>query len=109
MAPAPSPYGKANNTSIKKLLEIENPNKAIAVNKIETPVIMLVLNFRFNLSENKLEIIVQPEMIIVTMPIYEISTENSLCITGHADPSKESGRPRLMNAKYIIASNNENI
>ena len=42
---------------------------------------------------------VPPEMIIVTIPAYEIGTPNCGCMTGHADPSSESGSPKLINAK----------
>jgi hypothetical protein len=35
---------------------------------------------------------------MVTIPEYEIGTESSPYIIGHAEPNKESGKPRLIKA-----------
>ncbi len=53
--------------------------------------------------------IVEAEIIIDIMPCSDSSAPNSTLITGHAEPSKESGSPRLINAIYIITRSNENI
>ena len=54
------------------------PNRAITVRKTLATVTILVLNFRVNLSERRLETMVPPEMIIVTMPINDTGTSNSI-------------------------------
>jgi len=48
--------------------ETENPNKADAVNKALTAVINPVLNLLMSLSDNRLDIIVQPMMIMESIP-----------------------------------------
>ena len=45
------------------------------------------------------EIIVPPEIIMETNPMYEIGTLKAACIVGHAEPSSESGSPRLIKAR----------
>ena len=84
-------------------VEYENPSKAIAVRKILTVVMACVPNFLISLSENKLEMIVPAETIMEISPIKDRGTLISACMMGHADPNSESGRPKLINAKYIIA------
>lgn len=59
--------------------------------------------------EKKLEITVQTEIIIVIIPADDMDTPKSTCIIGHAEPMSESGSPRLINDKYMIASSNEYI
>lgn len=46
--------------------------------------------------EKKLDIIVPSEIIIVIMPADDTPTPKSTCITGHAEPMSESGKPRLI-------------
>jgi hypothetical protein len=55
-----------------------------------------------NLALNRLEIIVPPQISIDIIPALEVPTDKSDCITGQAAPRRESGKPRLMKAKYII-------
>ena len=55
-------------------------------------------------SLKRLDAIVPPAMIIETIPAYETGTPNSTCMIGHAEPSNESGRPKLMKLRYIMAS-----
>lgn len=50
-------------------------------------------------SHRRLETIVPAQMTIETMPAYETGTEKSPHMTGHAAPSSESGRPRLIKAR----------
>ena len=66
-----------------------------------------VESFLVSLSEKRLDTIVPPEIIIVTIPIYDVATPISACITGQPDPKSESGSPKLMNARYISASKKE--
>ena len=94
-APAPSPYGIAHIHIATKFDEKENPNKATAVVATETVVTSPVPNQR---SLFKLETIVHPAIIILTIPAYERGTFNSGPIIGHADPSNASGNPRLIKA-----------
>ena len=55
------------------------------------------------------EMIVIKAMAIDTYPAYEDGTPIVVCITGQAEPSRESGSPRLTNARYITANNREPI
>ena len=55
------------------------------------------------------DIIVMKHMVIETYPAYEERTANSLCMTGQPDPISESGRPRLINIRYITAISKEAI
>ena len=77
---------------------MEKPNKAIAVRNTLTTVTIRVPNFLVSLSDRILEIIVPPEMTMETIPIKEIGTFRSLCITGQPEPRSESGSPRLIKA-----------
>ena len=54
---------------------------------------------RVRRSESRLERMVQAEMTIVTMPMYDTGTPSSPCMAGQPDPSRESGRPRLIKAR----------
>ena len=105
IAPAPSPYGSELTISIQKLSESQNPNSPSAVSAVLAAVTAQVPNFLVTLSETRLEIIVPPDIVIEIMPIYDTGTPSSACITGQPEPSSESGRPRLMNARYISAIN----
>ena len=49
-----------------------------------------------SLSLKRLERIVPTKMVAEMIPAKEIGTLISACSTGHADPRRESGRPRLM-------------
>lgn len=46
-----------------------------------------------------LEMIVPAAMTIVTRPAYEVGTPRSWCMAGQPAPTRESGRPRLTNAR----------
>jgi hypothetical protein len=60
-----------------------------------------------SLSDKRVDITVPTEIRVVTMPIAESSTPKTWCISGQAEPSSESGRPRLINAKYMIAKSSD--
>ena len=108
-APAPSPYGIENRQIMTKELDIENPNRAIAVVRTLIAVTSPAPSFLVILSESKLDTTVPAEIIIETIPAYDSCALRSVTIIGQAEPSKESGKPRLINDKYIIASKIENI
>ena len=88
-----------NINNIVSEFENENPSKAIAVRNTLIVVMTLVPNLRVNLSENKLEMIVQKDITMEIIPIYEIGAPISLCKMGQDDPSSVSGSPRLIKAK----------
>lgn len=64
-----------------------------------TVVTILVPNRFVSRSDIRLEQIVPPEIIIETMPIYEIGTSKEILSAGQAEPRRESGSPRLINAR----------
>ena len=88
-------------------METEKPNSAAAVKNTLIAVTRPVPNYRISLSHIRLDRIVPPAIIIEIIPAKDMDVSNSLYITGQPEPSKESGNPRLINARYIIASNNE--
>ena len=53
------------------------------------------------------EIIVINDIAIETYPAYDDGTPNATCIVGQPEPRSESGSPRLINIRYITASNRE--
>ncbi len=71
----------------------------MAVNATLTAVTKPVPNLRVTRSAAILDMMVQPDIIIVMIPIQESATPNSACIIGHAEPRSESGKPKLINAK----------
>jgi hypothetical protein len=105
IVPAPSPYGRANTQSAQKTGETENPNIAKAVTATPSATASPAPNFLVNRSDAKLAIIVPPEISMETIPAYEDGTAISPRMTGHAEPSRESGNPRLTNDIYIITIN----
>lgn len=50
-------------------------------------------------TDIRLDAIVPAEMIIVTAPTQEIPAPSAGAMSGQADPSAASGRPRLMKAR----------
>lgn len=67
MEPAPIPNGIAQRHSHKRLCEHEKPNKATAVKLVLIAVIFSVPSLATNLTLNKLEMTVPPEISIDTM------------------------------------------
>ena len=57
-----------------------------------------VPSFLLSLSDIRLDTIVPPDMAMDTMPIYDIGTPSSRCMTGQPEPRSESGSPRLIKA-----------
>ena len=62
-----------------------------------------------SLSLIRLDMTVPTDMIMDMIPALENGTPNCGYIVGHAQPSSESGRPRLINEIYIIGRSTENI
>ena len=72
-------------------------------------VVLEAPNFLVIRSLVKLEKIVLRAIIAETIPAYETGTSNFENMFGHADPSIELGKPRLINAMYITAKRKETI
>lgn len=88
----------AQRQTARKESEYEKPMSAAAV----IPTLMAVTrpgpSFLVSRSDWRLETMVPEAMIIVMMPAKDTGTSRSECMMGHADPTRESGRPRLMKA-----------
>jgi hypothetical protein len=89
--------------------ETENPNRATAVINTLIAVTSPAPSLLVSLSDIRLDTTVPHEIIMVTIPAYERDTSNCSYIVGHAEPSKESGSPRLIKAIYMIISRIEYI
>lgn len=77
----------------------EKPISAAAVRNTLISVTICVLSFRVKRSDIRLEHMVPPDIIMDTMPILEMGTPNIWRMAGQAAPNRESGRPRLINAR----------
>lgn len=93
---------------IKELLKA-NPDRAQAVINTLTAVTIPAPYFLVTLSESRMETIVPEQIIIDIIPAHERGTAKSADMTGHADPSRESGKPRLIKERYMIESSREYI
>ena len=78
---------------------MEKPNSAAAVMPTLMAVTLPAPSARVNRSLFRLETMVPKEMIMDRMPAWDTGTPSNGYMDGHADPSRESGRPRLMNAR----------
>jgi hypothetical protein len=85
--------------SINKDGAKEKPNKAPAVISTLTIVTFPVPNLRSTFPLNRLDIMVPPETVIEIIPAVAKDSFKSSRITGQVTPNKESGNPRLINAK----------
>ncbi len=83
---------------------MENPKRDTAVMAVLIAVTLPAPNLSVIRSLIRLETTVPKAITIYTIPAYDNGTENSVYMVGHAAPSIESGRPRLINARYITAS-----
>lgn len=88
---------------------IEKRKSATAVIVTLVAVTNAVPNFLVSLSLSKLEIIVPAHIITEIMPANDSGASNSMRITGQAEPSNESGNPKLIKLNYIIAISKPNI
>ena len=88
----------AHRQSIQNCVEMENPNSAAAVIPTLMAVTLPVPRVRVSRSLCRLERMVPSEMIMERMPAQETGTPSSGYMVGQADPSRESGRPRLIKA-----------
>jgi hypothetical protein len=77
-------------------LKNENPIRAIAVMRTLTDVTRPVPKRFIILSLTILETTVPPAIIMEIYPAYGKGTYNESYIEGHAEPSNESGSPKLM-------------
>ena len=68
-----------------------------------------VLTFLIIVGAINAEMIVMNDIAIDTYPAYDEGTPKSVCIVGQPEPRSESGRPRLINARYITARRSEPI
>ena len=81
------------------------PVRAAAVNATLNSVVRPVPSLATRRLVNRLEITVHRLVIMAAVPALSTGTAKPLTISGQAAPSRESGRPRLTNALYIIARN----
>ena len=86
----------AHRQSIQNCVERENPNSAAAVMPTLMVVTLPVPRVRVSRSLCRLERIVPSEM--ERIPAQDTGTPSSGYMVGQADPSRESGRPRLIKA-----------
>ena len=85
------------------LPESEKPIIETAVKKTLKAVIFPVPNFLIRRSDIRADVIVAMKIMEVIMLALESGAFISTCITGQPEPRRESGRPRLTKAMYIIA------
>ena len=64
-----------------------------------TPSSIAVPKRRVSRSDSRLDTMVPPAMIIEITPAKESGAPNCSCISGQAEPSSESGSPRLIKAR----------
>ena len=98
-APAPSPYGTVHTSSTQNESVTENPSSAAAVMATLTAVTLPAPKRWVRRSEARLETMVPLAIRTVRKPANETGTPRSWCITGHPEPTSESGSPRLMKAR----------
>ena len=79
-------------------VETEKPNSAAAVMATLRAVTFPVPSARVSRSLFRLETMVPSEMIMERIPAQDTGTPSSGYMVGQADPSRESGRPRLIKA-----------
>lgn len=75
---------------------MEKPKNATAVTATLKVVTRSVPSLRVNRSLCRLETMVPVAMIMEMMPAWEMGTSKAGYMTGQAEPSKASGRPRLI-------------
>lgn len=73
---------------------MEKPNSATAVVRTLTAVTFPVPNRVFSRSLFRLETIVPAEIIMEMIPAAETEVPSSWYMTGHAEPSRESGQSK---------------
>jgi hypothetical protein len=95
--------------SIPNEAESENPIRPTTVRKMDTITIHCVRNRRIIRGLISADKIVMNDIDIDTYPAYEDGTPKAICMVGHPEPRRESGRPRLTNIRKITASSKEYI
>ena len=77
----------------------EKPSSASAVRSTLSAVTSPAPSLRVSRSLCRLDTTVPRAMMVEMTPAQETGTPNPACMLGHADPSSESGSPKLMNAR----------
>ena len=62
-------------------------------------------NWRRSLSLKRLDVIVPAQVSIDIVPANDTGTLISVCSTGHIDPKRESGKPKLIKQIYMSVNN----
>ena len=91
-----------------KECDMEKPKSAAAVIPTLIAVTQPVPIVRISLALKRLEITVPKAIVKDSIPAYEIETPKSSYMLGQAEPSIESGKPKLIKDAYIIANKIEN-
>ena len=81
----------------------------MTVSVMETITIHFVSIFFMRVGLASEDMIVIRHIVMETYPAKDDGTTKDICIVGHAEPRRESGNPRLMNDKYMIAISKEAI
>ena len=84
--------------------ETEKPKRAAAVMATLTAVTSPGPKRRVTRSLARAEMTVQADIIMDIIPAKETGTPSWGYMLGQAEPSRESGRPRLIKARYMKAS-----
>ena len=90
-------------------LQHEKPIRPITVRNTDDTTIHCVLTLFMIDGATNADMIVINDIAIDTYPAYDEGTPKSFCIVGQPEPRSESGRPRLINARYIIARRSDPI
>jgi hypothetical protein len=101
IAPAPAPSGRESKTNHQIDCEKEKPSRQKVVTKVLIAVTGPVPNLFISFAENTLASTVPDEMSIVIKLALLTGRLNSTNIAGHAEPNKESGRPKPIKTIYI--------
>ena len=89
----------AHRQSCQNAVEKENPNSAAAVSATLHAVTRPGPNRAVRRSLARLEVMVPRQMMTDTIPAQDSCAPSWGYMDGHAAPSRESGRPRLMKAR----------
>ena len=107
IAPAPRPYGTARIHKSTYECVKEKASMDAAVKRTLKAVTVLEPNLVVKASERREETMVLAAMIMEIRPAAERGTPRSACMTGQPEPRRESGSPKLIKARYIMARSSE--
>ena len=77
------------------------------VAKMDTITIHFICTFLMSLGLISADMMVMKDMVNDTYPAYDEGTPNVPCMLGQPDPKRESGKPKLINIRYITATSND--